>query len=221
MPQISEIQCLSKSDDRVSNSHHYTYALPHDDASEQKRLDLVVMGICPSQSREDMERYPGCRHEETFNSNFRDSTNPPPSSENWRKRIEELRRGKSVVCTEAYFWSGRPPNLTDERIADLVKLCFEMNKKLIEVTNPKAVVVTGMSDKRQSKEIADGYNLTDIASELRCSVCDAIFVRLRRDQTGRGWFFIPHLSNSRGQTNKQRTLVADYIHQEAFGENRS
>ncbi|MGC2620120.1 MAG: hypothetical protein WA414_13835, partial [Acidobacteriaceae bacterium] len=114
-----------------------------------------------------------------------------------------------VVFTELFFWSSRNHAELLERFESLwgsrhLKFCIEMNKDLIEVYQPKAVIFVGLSN---SERAAKAFGLNYVATH-RVGITRV--VEHFRDEH-RPWFFTKHWTGSRGFTEEQRQAVRAYL----------
>lgn len=194
----------------LREAHHFLYDLPLSGDTEQP--ELVVMGINPGETQTDKPSCPGPT-EETSKYDFHEHSPSGRSkgSKRWRELTAKFTSGRSVVFTELFFWSSKNHAELLERFGSLwdsrhLKFCISMNKDLIEVYRPKAVIFVGLSN---SERAAKAFGLQYVDTHR---VNGTRVVEHFRD-AHRPWFFTKHWTGSRGFTMAQRNAITVYLEQ--------
>lgn len=193
-------------------AHHFLFALPIEGFNHEKSIDFILMGINPGESPESCDIVGGTGHEESFRKDFHVAHNRSTRGrDNWRRKLRQAIPNGNTILTELFFWSAKNEAEFKARFGPIAEsrhlaFCNEKNLALIEATKPRAVIFTGFT---HTKTVCEQFGLTLISRE-NCCKCDAKIAERHYDGE-RDWFFIPHLSASRGLTNKQRQLGRQFI----------
>lgn len=212
---LNSVRTYSKANSDLSLSHHFLYALPIDPIASQASYDFLVLGVNPGETDDswDIINEPG--QEESFEHDFHEVANRTTRGrENWRKKIRSTLPQGATILSELFFWSSKNIAELNKRFptwrdGQHIAFCTAKNIELIESVRPQAVIFSGFSE---IKLVRNLFGLRQQKVE-RCCACDLKIAELHDDGT-RKWFFVPHLSGSKGVTNRQRKLASDFISRE-------
>jgi hypothetical protein len=189
---------------KLREAHHFLYDLPLN--GNVGLPELVVMGINPGETQTDRDACPGPT-EETSKYDFHEHSPSGRSkgSKRWRKLTAEFTHGRSVVFTELFFWSSRDHAELLKRYESLwgsphLQFCTDMNKDLIKVYEPKAVIFVGLSNSERTASVF-GLKHVDTLCVSRSRVVE------HYQDEHRPWFFTKHWTGSRGFTLAQREAI--------------
>lgn len=198
----------------LRQAHHFLYDLPLN--RDVGPPELVVMGINPGETQVDRDSCAGPT-EETSKYDFHEHSPAGRSkgSKRWRELTAKFTGGRSVVFTELFFWSSKNHAELLERFESLwhsrhLGFCIDMNRDLIEVYQPTAVIFVGLSN---SERAASAFGLKYIDTH---SVGGTRVIEHYRD-AHRPWFFTKHWTGSRGFTTPQRDAIRIYLEQNLIG----
>lgn len=192
----------------LRQAHHFLYDLPLN--LDVGSPEIVVMGINPGETAVDRASCPGPT-EETSKYDFHEHSPAGRStgSRRWRELTAKFTGGRSVVFTELFFWSSRNHAELLERFESLwdsrhLGFCIDMNRDLIELYQPKAVIFVGLSN---SEKAANAFGLKYVDTHR---VGGTRVLEHYRDAR-RPWFFTKHWTGSRGFTIAQRDAIRIYL----------
>jgi len=207
---IEAIRRYTAEHTELHKAHHFLYDLPLN--KDAGLPEVVVMGISPGETPADRDACPGPT-EETWRYDFHEHSRSgrSPGSKRWRELTAKFIGGRSVVFTELFFWSSNNHAELLKRFESLwgsihLKFCIDMNRDLIEVYQPKAVIFVGLSN---SKKAADAFELEHVETHR---IGGTRVVERYRDKQ-RPWFFTKHWTGSRGFTMAQRDAIRVYLEQ--------
>lgn len=182
---------------------------------KSEHIEFIVMGINPGEPTVDEnKRLEEIRLEETSEYDFRKAGGKEPAAaKRWRKKCELICGTPEIAGTEALFWSSRDVAELERHYRKFsesphVKWCVPLNKELIEIHNPRAVIFVGL---KFIREIGDLYGLRP-AGEVVLFKKPGRTGRLiapYRDGNGRPWIFMKHWSARLSSVEKQK--MADYV----------
>jgi hypothetical protein len=191
-------------------AHHFLYDSRIN--RECATIEFIVMGINPGETDEIWEKAPkkgDMPLEETSDFDFHDEYGRDDSGKQWFKKIELFLRTTNVSLTECFFWSSSDMNQFRTRYGKLsasrhLPFCVELNRQLIALHNPRAIVFPGIS---YSARVSKLYSLAHVQS---LSQHAQRLVEHYHDGD-RPWFFTKHWSGAFGFSNEQRCAIRDYI----------
>ncbi len=173
------------------NAHHFLYDKRY---SNSEVIHYVVMGINPGEPGREVTAYPRVNEllEETSEYDYlADDTKSKPATK-WRNSCRRACGTLDIALTEAFFWSSKGVKELNERWDRKTHwdFCVKMNKELIEIHNPKAVIFSGIS---HLKEIALHYGLEPIGEIIPNEKGHRLIAPFK-DHHGRPWIFVKHFS---------------------------
>jgi hypothetical protein len=205
---IEAIRRYTAAHPELLKAHHFLYDLPL--SKEAGAPEIVVMGINPGETAADRLAYAGPT-EETWNFDFHEeaATGRSRGSKRWRELTAKFTGGRSVVFTELFFWSSSDHRELLERFDSLwgsphLKFCIDMNRELIEVYQPRAVIFVGLSN---AKKAAEAFCLQPVNT----LTIESTRVVEHYQDGHRPWFFTKHWTGSRGFTTAQREAMRNYL----------
>lgn len=205
---IEAIRRYTAEHEELREAHHFLYDLPLN--GDVGLPELVVMGINPGETQTDRDACPGPT-QETSKYDFHEHSplGRSKGSKRWRKLTAEFTGGRSVIFSELFFWSSRDHAELLERFGSLwvsrhLSFCIDMNRDLIRLYQPKAVIFVGLSN---SERAAIAFGLKHV--DAHC-VSGTRVVEHYRDEH-RPWFFTKHWTGSRGFTTAQREAIKVYL----------
>jgi hypothetical protein len=219
------IQCIRDYTDRHSKlkaAHHFVFDSPLDKCAGVPRF--VMMGINPGET--DSDRKDGLRAvERTWLRDFYDGKSEPPSKRNmrWRKLAKWFANDEPLVLTELFFWNSHDGEALEEMIGPLwasghLDFCKRMNRILIEVYRPKAVIFTGTGI---AERVADKYCLhhvrdirEDYVRKSGMRKGERVNIQIMKHYRDAlcPWFFIRHPMAAFGVSKREQEDTRNYIH---------
>jgi hypothetical protein len=202
---IEEITTYTARYPELQEAHHFIYDLRR--PSSDKPM-FVVMGINPGESNSDWELV--CeRREETSRHDFHAKGGPSRSARRWASDAQYYLDNAPYVLAEVFLWSSKGMAQFGERFGSLKKsphlpICTKMNKEIIEVYKPKAVVLPGIG---MTDICASLYELEQVNSVNNSR---GRVIEHYTDGT-RPWIFTKHWTGARGFTVADRITIKDYI----------
>lgn len=201
---ILEIERYTANYPALARAHHWLYDSRYP-ASGTPRY--VVLGINPSETKEDWARYK-IPTEDSSRFDYHDRCNLTRAAKNWKRNSEFALDGAHYVLAELFFWSSKDINKKHfretfgplERSPHL-EFCTRLNKELIDAHQPKAVVALGIS---LSALFARLYGLTHKAT-LRSTKGDRVVERFTDGH--RDWLIVRHWTGSRGFSNEHLDMI--------------
>lgn len=185
-----EIEAYTSLHPELSTAHHFVFNEIHPCGENPL---FVIMGINPGESAQ----------------------GPVDGKTPWTKRINEYVGGRAFVMTELFFWSSK--NLTQfrERFGILeesphLDFCIRLNKRLIDVHKPRAVVCPGLGLISLCKT---RFDLTHAETGRRRD--GARVYEVFKGEHGIPWIFTKHWTGARGFTNEDKLLIKTAIQREA------
>ncbi len=167
------------------------------------------MGINPGEPGNEKITYPRVNDllEEASEYDYLANDKKSKPATRWKNRCGRACGTLDIASTEAFFWSSKDVKKLSERW-DTKKhrdFCVELNKELIEIHNPKAVMFTGIS---YIEEIALHYNLIIEGQSILNDKGQRLIVPYK-DKSGRPWLFVKHFSS--WIRNSELDCIGDYV----------
>ncbi|MBI1405248.1 MAG: hypothetical protein GC145_03875 [Caulobacter sp.] len=204
---IERIAAYTARHPELKSAHHFLYDLrsPPDGLPR-----FVVMGINPGETKRDWDLSP-TPTEETSRFDFHRRAEPSGSALRWARLAGDYLDHADYVLAEVFFWSSPDLRVFGERFGPLAKsphldFCRDMNRDLIEVYQPEAVVAPGLGSAGLCARL---YGLTplrtiqDAGARVAEIYCDGV----------RPWVFTKHWTGAFGLTAVQKRLIQDAIRQ--------
>ena len=205
LQNIERIAAYTAEHPELAIAHHFLYDLRH---PEKGQPDYVVMGVNPGETDYDWKIAPQPT-EETSRYDFHKEAGGGRSSIRWTKASRFFLDNADYVLAELFFWSSYDSRIFTERFGPLrksphIRFCCEMNRDLIDIYQPKAVVLPGLT---HSKAVGEWYGLSQI------EVISAASTRVAEVWTDgtRPWVFTKHWTAAFGFSSAQRELARDAI----------
>ncbi len=192
----------------LQKSHHWLFDLPPF-KDEQLNPEYIVMGINPGESNE--KQFPSIVQETRF-FDFHESIYVGKREDlNWTKKIFDILRTRKVIQTEMFFWSTNGFSDLMKRFGDFhenehIKFCTELNKKLIDIHLPKAIICPGL---KMAEYIPDLFNLKPV-NKIRIENNHRLIEHFR-DCQKRDWIVTKHWTGSFGFSKEQKNSIRRYI----------
>lgn len=208
-PLSAEIEAIgdyTRRHSELMRAHHFLFDLR---APAGSRPNLVVMGVNPGEADEDWRLCPGPT-EETSRFDFHVVHGGGRDHIRWVREAKTFLAGEAYVQTELFFWSSKKTDdAFTERFGPLktsphLPFCMRMNRRLLEVYRPRAVVVVGLEC---IGPITAAFNL----SQLRVEKLDRHRMVEHWTDGVRPWLFTKHWTGSHGFSNAQREIVRAYL----------
>ncbi|WP_458760663.1 hypothetical protein ACSVBT_07695 [Afipia sp. TerB] len=200
----------------LQQAHHFLFDKRLDKNGGQ--VNFLIMGINPGETKHDWEVYPKSGNlplEETSRFNFQ-ANKKSESADRWYRRCVDIMGTDQCAMTEAFFWTSYDLAQMKERYGSFaasshVKFCARINKELITLHEPKAVIFVGLGFHEQ---IAELYSLSKCRTILFSK--DGNKRRLMEHYTDgtRPWIFMKHWSGARPskeEFQKMRETVRELI----------
>lgn len=213
LEEINEIEEYSKAHDELMRAHHFLYDLPLDKtANHDTDRPYVIMGINPGEGPKEKPDHTTI-NQETSKEDFHDNNPGGRGAVRWTKLCRDfLGNDTPLVQTELFFWSSRNLAHFDERYGPLMfsphlPFCTRLNKRLLEVRNPKGVVCPGFS------------SLHVIFYEYRLKHLKTLYLE-KEEKTRIGevftdgkrpWAVTPHWSGARHFTKEKKDKLAEFL----------
>lgn len=206
-PHIRTIEHRTETFAELKRAHHFLFDVHLEKGS--KTADFVVMGINPGETLFDWNASPK-RTQETSDFDFYDTEGRSRSSNRWAKRAKEILQTNSVVLTELFFWSSKNSDEFSVRYGDLrtsphIEFCRDLNLKLLQHYQPKAIIFTGLSI---HKTVAKIYDLNFIRTHYASDSHRLLEHYLFQDTP---WIFSKHWTASFGFSRDQRKEMSRKI----------
>jgi hypothetical protein len=202
---IERIAAYTAEHPELIAAHHFLYDLRQPCEGTPR---FVVMGVNPGETPHDWEIAPDPT-EETSRFDFHVERGCGRSAIRWSKAASYFLDGADYVLAELFFWSSRDSRVFAARFGRLSKsrhlpLCVEMNLDLIDVYQPAAVVLPGLT---HVKLVQNLYGLTPV------SVVHDGSRRVAELYTdgARPWVFTKHWTAAFGFSKAQREMAREAI----------
>lgn len=192
-------------------SHHFVVAVPLNKGADT--FEYLVMGLNPGEQDGNWLAHSGPT-EETVDYDWLDCIPRTDSSKRWRTKVEYFCGTTNVLQSDLFFWSTNNIGSafvdrfgTAFRKSPHLQFCCEINLKLVDLTQPKAVVAPGIT---HADEFAHRYGLSPVNS-IVTEDGHRLIAHFERDRIP--WIFTKHWTGSRGFSAAQAELVRGYISQ--------
>jgi|GEM_PF-4143397 len=217
---LEEIRTFPDKHPSLMKSHHFLFDLPIDNGVTH--CEYVLMGINPGETNADWtlaprgvgEIYP-TEASSAYDFRIAKKVEKNRSAKNWDTRSRNLLGTSNIFYAELFFWSSANQEELEARFGRLKDLkknvllfCKEQNDVMFKERRPKAVVSSGLGN---MDLVSDLYGLVPLdagRSDLRSGNTRLLIVKT--DGT-RPWFFVPHLSNSRGLSRERITMIREHM----------
>jgi hypothetical protein len=206
---IKLIRNYSKANPDLSQAHHFLYDKRYSNADN---IIFIVMGINPGEPPKDTQIRETQLFEETSVFDFLKNERATRSAKRWKDKCGRVCGTLDIALTEAFFWSSHTVAQLHQRwgrnsLKDSppVKFCARLNKQLISIHSPKAVIFTGIS---HVTEIAQLYQLTESRAILSNAKGHRLSM-LYHDRDGLPWIFVKHFSAR--ISNLELDQIADFV----------
>lgn len=186
-------------------AHHFLYDLRF---PKEGSPQFVVMGVNPGETDQDWQIAPEPT-EETSRYDFHDEVGPGRSAIRWSKAARYFLDEADYVLAEIFFWSSYDGRIFRERFGPMEKsphlaICAEMNRDLIDIYQPRAVVLPGLTYARLVQRLFGLTHEQSIdLSGVRVAECYSDGVR--------PWVFTKHWTAAFGFSKAQREKARDTI----------
>lgn len=217
--QLHRIRDMGESDEALRTHHHFLFALPTPNFDHERPVDLILIGLNPGETANCRRIAPGYRHEESFEIDFHANAGSAVTGRRrWLRNIEKTLPWSNVLMSELFFWSSPGAKQLEDvygsvRNIPYLDFCCELNRELIEIVSPRAVVFTGLSWERL---VVERFDLRKRRDLFRDGSSDMRLVE-SYSSAGRPWFVIPHLSGARKFSDEKRKQVSEFIRLETDG----
>ena len=186
-------------------AHHFLYDLRH---PRDGKPEFVVMGVNPGETAYDWTIAPEPT-EETSRFDFHAEDGGGRSAIRWSKAAQYFLDHTDYVLAELFFWSSYDSKAFRERFGPLAKskhlpFCVELNRNLIDIYQPKAVVLPGLTNLNLVRDL---YGLSAVG---QIGDGSSRVVELYTDGQ-RPWVFTKHWTASFGFSRQQRELARQAI----------
>ncbi|MDO8321327.1 MAG: hypothetical protein Q7T23_00145 [Phenylobacterium sp.] len=209
LANIERLASYTKAHSDLRGAHHFLYDLRH---PAQGAPEYVIMGVNPGETEHDWTISPTTT-EETSRYDFHKEVGPGRSAIRWTSSARFFLDDADYVLTELFFWSSRDSLAFRERYGKLalsphLALCTELNRALIEIYQPRAVVLPGLGNHELCRSLYElQHNETVVHEGTR-------IVEHYTDGR-RPWIFTKHWTASFGFSKSQRQAVLSYIRRTA------
>ena len=204
----------------LRRSHHFTFAYMPTQFTRVvfHRPQYLCLGVNPGEtSLEAANNNPNdLAFEETLLHDFRaDLAALPQNSKTWRTHIKKhIGENTPWMASELFFWSSKNENDLNDRYGPLISsnshflFCVEMNKKIVQITKPKAVIFFGFG----KKDILFEYFHLNMNNTLNFD--KKISLYHCKDPFNNNWIILPHKSarvSGPGKINERISQAREYI----------
>jgi hypothetical protein len=196
--------------------HHFLYDKRYTDAT---RIQYFVMGINPGEPKtEKNPRGDDFPREETSLSDFIKEGKESLPARKYRETCHYICGTPDIALTEMLFWSSLDVRQLEERYAarnEHARWCAPLNKGLIAIHNPRAVLCFGIGHMLDFKEL---YGLTEAGDPVLFTKVWKKGQRVGRlivpfkDGSGRKWLILKHIS--RFLTTPEKKRIREYVERE-------
>lgn len=207
----------------LMKSHHFLFDLPMD--SNTTRCEYIMMGINPGETDADWTHAPRSAAENypieaSSSYDFRIARKivKNRSAKNWDTRSKSVLGTSDIFYTELFFWSSRNQKELEKRFGaltdlndDVLLFCKEQNEVMFRARSPKAVVFSGLG---HLNLVSNLYGLTPLRGGRMDLKNGSARLLIAKTDGARPWFFLPHLTGSRGFSREmmvQARQRIDYI----------
>lgn len=202
---IERVAAYTDQHPELKAAHHFLYDLRHPrDGTPQ----YVVMGVNPGETAHDWTIAPEPT-EESSRYDFHIDKGGGRSAIRWTKAARYFLDNADYVLAELFFWSSYDSRKFTERFGPFAKskhlqFCVELNKDLIEVYQPDAVVLPGLTHLPLVRQL---YGL----SPVRVVTHEATRVAEHYTDGKRPWVFTKHWTAAFGFSRAQRELAREAL----------
>jgi hypothetical protein len=210
--ELARIREYTRKHPELREAHHFLFDLPL--TRESANVKFLVFGLNPGESDHDW-RIASSPTEESREFDFHErSGNPSPGREKWPKNCRFFLGTSNVVFSEFFFWSSKDSDKQfRQRFGPIgqsphLGFCSELNMRLIDHHQPKAIVCPGLPSPSYTKLVLSLYRLR-FADTLRSDRGHRLVERYHDGV--RPWLFTKHWTGARGFSNVQREAVREYI----------
>jgi hypothetical protein len=205
---ISSIKQRMQDQRELQQAHHFVYDKRYN--QESNTIKYILMGINPGETPNDWLTWPrqkGTPTEETSAFDFHEVSGSSRSAMRWKNTCKAILGTLDVALAEAFFWSSKDVAELESRYGKLersehLEFCTKLNRELIEIHAPDAVIVVGVGAK-YTNILPSLYTLRhvrSVAGENGGRVIE------HYEDGSRPWIFCKHWTGARPSNSEKETM---------------